>query len=81
MPCQIELWQAARVVALQASDERLGQGFHAYEPDNGWRWTNGDAMLPAALLEGFDGPTQLTLLLGGETRYPMYGAPQLDLAG
>lgn len=78
---QIELWQAARVVALQASDERLGQGFHAYEPDNGRRWTNGDAMLPATLFEGFDGSTHLTLHVAGRMQYPDYGVPQLDLAG
>ena len=79
---QIALWQGTRLGLLEASDPRLQQqGFHAYEPGNGCRWTNGDATLPATLLAGFDGPTKLTLLLGGRMRYPDYGVPRLDLAG
>jgi hypothetical protein len=78
---QIALWQGTRLAVLEASDPRLEQGFHAYEPENGWRWTDGDATLPATLLAGFDGPTELMLLLGGRMRYPVYGVPRLDLAG
>jgi hypothetical protein len=78
---QIALWEGTRLAVLEASDPRLQQGFHDYEPDNGCRWTDGDAALPAALFDGFDGPTALTLLLGGEMRYPEYEVPRLDLAG
>ena len=78
---RIALRQGTRFSVLQASDPRLGQGFHAYEPENGWRWTDGDATLPATLFAGFDGPVELMLLLGGGTRYPVYGVPRLDLAG
>lgn len=78
---QIELWQGTRLAVLEASDPRLQQGFHDYEPDNGWRWTDGDATLPTTLLADSDRPTELTLLLGGRMRYPDHGASRLDLAG
>jgi hypothetical protein len=31
---------------LEASKPLLVDGFHAFEPTNGWRWTCGDALLP-----------------------------------
>ena len=40
---QVRLWQGARLRTLDASDESLVEGFHAFEPDNGFRWTDGDA--------------------------------------
>jgi hypothetical protein len=63
------LRQAARVVVVEAEDARLVQGFHAYEHDVGVRWTDGDAVLPAELFEGFGGPVELELHLGGTTQY------------
>ena len=33
----------------------------------------GDAVLPEALFEGFDGPTELLLHVGGTTRRPLFG--------
>jgi hypothetical protein len=78
---QITLWQGAHLTMLEASDPRLQQGFHDYEPDNGCRWTDGDATLPTTLLAGFDRPTELTLSLGGRMRYPDYGVSRLSLAG
>ena len=44
-------------------------GFHAFEPDNGLRWTDGDAVVPAALFAGFNGPVEVVLQLGATTRY------------
>ncbi len=72
---QVRLWQGARVRVLEVSDESLDEGFHAFEQDNGFRWTDGDAVLPAALFEGFEGTCQLELLLGGATRYPLLAEP------
>jgi Hint domain len=66
---QITLRQGARGLVLDASDERLGQGFHEYEAELGLRWTDGDATLPASVLAGFDGPVQLELEVAGSTRY------------
>ena len=37
----------------------LEEGFHVFEPDNGLRWTDGDASVPPVLFDGFDGPTEL----------------------
>jgi hypothetical protein len=51
----------------------LADGFHAFEPSNGLRWTDGNAALPQALFDGFDGPTELVLHLGRTTLYPLPG--------
>jgi hypothetical protein len=57
---------------MEAADPALADGFHAFEPDNGLRWTDGDAALPTALFEGFDGPTELVLHIAGTTQYPLF---------
>ena len=54
---------------IEAEDERLTVGFHAFEADNGLRWTDGDAAIPERLLTGFAGPLEITLRLGGSTTY------------
>jgi hypothetical protein len=77
---RVVLRQGTRFKVLAASDPRLNDGCHDYEPDNGWRWTNGDCAIPVALFEGFVGPVELILSLGGGTLYPLYGVPALDLA-
>jgi hypothetical protein len=69
---QIRLWQGRRLRVLDAADESLVVGFHAFEPDNGYRWTDGDAPLPPTLFANFEGACQLELLLGGGMRYPLY---------
>ncbi|WP_158929384.1 Hint domain-containing protein [Acidisphaera sp. S103] len=69
---RVMLRQGARVRTIDAHDPRLTDGFHAFEADNNLRWTDGDAGLPAALLEGFDGAVELVLHLGGTTRYPSF---------
>jgi hypothetical protein len=57
---------------IHASDPLLTEGFHDFEQDNEFRWTNGDAALPASLFEGLDGPMELTLRTGGSTHYPLF---------
>jgi len=57
---------------IKAIDKRLAAGFHTFERDTGLRWTDGDAPLPNALFQGFDGPFELVLQLGGATRYPAF---------
>ncbi len=52
-----------------ALDDRFTGGFHAFEADNGFRWTNGDATLPTEMFAGFIGPLELVLHIGGSTRY------------
>ena len=51
-------------------DERLTAGFHAYEPSDRLRWTDGYAELPAAAFARFDKGAELMLHLGGATQYP-----------
>jgi hypothetical protein len=59
----------ARLVVVEADDARLAQGFHAYEHEIGVRWTDGEGVLPAEVFEGFGGPVELELHLGGTTQY------------
>jgi hypothetical protein len=61
--------QGTRFRTTEANDARLADGFHAYEPDNGFRWTDGDAAIPTELFAGFAGPLELVLHVGGTTRY------------
>ena len=66
---RIGLSQGTRFRIMEASDMRLAEGFHAFEADNNFRWTNGDALLPAALFDGFSGPMELVLHVGATARY------------
>jgi hypothetical protein len=70
---RIEVWQGARLRMMQADDAALTDGFHAFEDDNGFRWTDGDAVLPPAMFDGFDGTMQLVLHVGQTTHYPLRG--------
>jgi hypothetical protein len=63
------LRQGARLAVVEAEDARLVRGFHAFEPDVGVRWTDGEGVLPAELFHGFSGPVELELHLGGTTQY------------
>jgi hypothetical protein len=56
---------------MEADDPALGEGFHGFEPDDGLRWTNGDAGLPAGLFAGLDGPMVLESHVAGTTSYPL----------
>jgi hypothetical protein len=67
---RIALRQGTRFRIIEAADPALIEGFHAYEPENGLRWTNGDARLPTTLFDGFDGPMELVLHVGSTTQYP-----------
>jgi uncharacterized repeat protein (TIGR03803 family) len=72
---QIRLWRGARLRLIEAYDPSLDEGFHLFEEDNGFRWTDGNARLPAALFDGINGPCDLELSVGGTTRYPLCGEP------
>jgi len=78
---KIILWDGWRVDLTEAADERLTDGFHGYEPDDGIRWTSGDAALPEDLFAGRqDKLLQLELHLGGTTPYPLSGGMELKAA-
>jgi len=72
---QIRLWRGARLRLIEASDPSLDEGFHLFEEDNGFRWTDGNARLPATLFDGVDGACELELYVGGTTQYPLFGEP------
>jgi hypothetical protein len=69
---QVRLWQGTKLRVLEATDAALAEGFHAFEPDNLFRWTDGDAALPATLFADVEGACQLELLVGGAMRYPLF---------
>ena len=68
------VWAGQHVRVCEADDGRLGHGFHDYEPDEGLRWTNGDALLPSVLFDGLTRALSLTLYFSGSTSYPDEGA-------
>jgi hypothetical protein len=71
---RIALSQGTRFRIIEAADPALTEGFHPFEPADALRWTDGDAALPTALLQGFDGPAELVLHVGATTRYPLLAA-------
>ncbi len=66
---QIMLTKGKRVRIIDAENPLLTDGFHAFEADNGFRWTDGDAAIPTGLFAGFTGPLELVLHIGGTARY------------
>jgi hypothetical protein len=71
---RVYVWQGMTFSALEAADPRLAVGFHAFEPDNGYRWTDGDAVVPRELFAGAEGPFRLELEVAETTRYPLLAA-------
>jgi hypothetical protein len=61
--------QGTRFRVQEAAHQSLAEGFHAFEQDNAFRWTDGDAVVPAAAFEGFSGPVELVLQVGETTQY------------
>jgi hypothetical protein len=61
--------QGTRFQVTEANDNRLSDGFHAFEADNGFRWTDGEAAIPTELFAGFTGPIELVLHIGATARY------------
>ncbi len=66
---QIAVRRGWRFQVMPAADALLTDGFHAFEPDSGLRWTDGDATLPAALLQHCRRKADLVLYVGGTTHY------------
>jgi hypothetical protein len=71
---QLAVRKGARPRVIEAEDARLTDGFHGFEANEGIRWTNGDAVLPAELFAGFKGEFELAVHLGGATHYVDDGA-------
>jgi hypothetical protein len=66
---RIEIAAARQRRAIDAHASSLADGYHAFEPDDGVRWTNGNATIPAELFKGMPGPATLKIITGARTRY------------
>ena len=66
---RMTIGRATRSLVIEADDPTWIDGFRDFEPNDGLRWTDGNATIPTALLRFFEGPLDLTLHVGGMTRY------------
>jgi hypothetical protein len=66
---RIVLRQGTRQRLIAATAPILADGFHLFESSNGLRWTDGDALVPAALFSGLLGWVELELHVDCCTRY------------
>jgi hypothetical protein len=67
-------------LTLSWDDPRLRVGFHAPEPAQQHRWTDGEAVLPPRLLAPFGEGAIVELYISGRLLYPMVEAPARDRA-
>jgi len=65
--------KGARLRTMDAADPLLHQGFHPFEEGNVFRWTDGDAILPSVLFDGFAAGCEVELDVGCTTAYPLLG--------
>ena len=73
---QIAVRQENRFRVIEANDAALTTGFYAYEADNGFRWTSGEAVLPPDLFAGHTGPLQIMLTVASTANYLDEGVRQ-----
>ena len=66
---RIVLAQPLRQRSIDAKDASLTDGFYAFETEHAFRWTTGDAAIPADLFAGAQGPSMLVLQLGATAQY------------
>jgi hypothetical protein len=65
--------KGTRFQVIAAADDRLRDGFHAFEAETGLRWTDGDTPVHGGVFDGFAGSFELVLHVGATTRYPADG--------
>ncbi|MDR3530449.1 MAG: Hint domain-containing protein [Rhodopila sp.] len=65
----IAVRRGTRLRTIQANDARLVSGFHLFEADNDFIWTDGDAVLPIDLFSDLSGPIEIVLIVASSTRY------------
>jgi hypothetical protein len=68
---RIVVWGGRRLRVMDANDPALSDGFHGFEADHGYRWTDGNATLPASLFDGLSGACTIELTVGCTARYPL----------
>ena len=71
---RIVLWSGRRLRVIDANDAVLAEGFHGFEDAHGFRWTNGDALLPASLFADLSGACAIEITVACTTRYPLIAA-------
>ena len=71
---RIAFRQRAEARVLEAASPQLAVGFHMFEPDNLYRWTDGDALVPSELFASARGPFMLQLEVGEIAQYPLLAA-------
>jgi hypothetical protein len=77
---RIAVRQGTRFRVARAGDKRLADGFHPFEAASGVRWTDGEAVLPAAMFAEFAGAVELAVHLAGTARYIDDGARRRSVA-
>jgi hypothetical protein len=77
----IVLLQGGRYKIIEAQDEELVDGFHMFETSNGFRWSDGDALVPATLFNGIAGSSDLVLMVAGTAKCLLPDGNQVRVAG
>jgi Hint domain len=77
---RVILFYGQHIKVMEADDPSLCDGFHAFEADNGFRWTTGTGRLPAALFEGAYGACELQLDIACTTQYQLSECQARDAA-
>jgi Hint domain len=73
---QIVIRRGSKFRVIEADNALLTAGFHAFEKDKAFRWTDGNAILSGQLFAGLSGPIEVVLRLGGTMRYVEDGVAQ-----
>ena len=76
---RVAVWQAYRLRIIEAAHPALTKGLHAFEANDGVRWTNGEATIPSGLFQDLTGPIELELTIPGTTHYVDQGV-RLEVA-
>ncbi len=66
--------QGTRSRVTEADNLGLRHGFHDFEAANALRWTDGDAVVPPALFDTFDGRLEVVLHVVATTHYSLWGS-------
>ena len=74
---RIMVRQGSQLRLIDSDDPALVEGFHTFEADNGFRWTDGDACVPLVLFSGLVGHCELVLHVGCTARYLDEGGEQV----
>ena len=77
----IVLLQGRRYRIIEAQGEELVDGFHMFEDNNGFRWSDGDALVPSTLFDGIAGTSDLVLLVASTAKYALLDSDQVRAAG